>query len=176
MYVEGDDFLSRDFRRGMWHQTTTAVALLTSAHEGRANVMACEWAMMVSHTPVCFVIAVGASHETHDLIEKSGEFGLSFCSDEQAPLSHISGSYSMRDVDKWSMADFHCYPAKKIAAPMIDGAVVNVECRVVATHRLGHTIFIGEAVWTRYDDEKSPLLYHDGKYWRMGEQVPKTLP
>ena len=42
MYVEGDDFGSRELRRGVWQQTTTAVALLTCAADGRANVMACE--------------------------------------------------------------------------------------------------------------------------------------
>ena len=57
MYIEGDDFQSRDFRRGVWHQTTTAVALLTCAADGRANVMACEWAMLVSLTPMSFVIS-----------------------------------------------------------------------------------------------------------------------
>ncbi len=173
MYIEGDDFQSRDFRRGVWHQTTTAVALLTCAADGRANVMACEWAMLVSLTPMCFVISVHPSHETHDILEAAGEFGLSFCSDEQARLSHISGSYSLRDVDKWTLADFSTYPGKKIGVPMIDGSHINIECRVVGKHNLGHTLFIGEAVWARYDADKSPLLYHDGKYWHIGPQVPK---
>jgi hypothetical protein len=46
MYVEGGDFGSRDFRRSVWHQTTTAVALLTCAAKDHVNVMACEWAML----------------------------------------------------------------------------------------------------------------------------------
>ncbi len=69
MYVEGGEFESRDFRRGVWRRTTTAVALLTCAAEGRANVMACEWAMMTSHSPVCFVVSVHPSHETHGMLE-----------------------------------------------------------------------------------------------------------
>lgn len=173
MYVEGDDFESRDFRRGLWRQTTTAVALLTTEADGRANVMACEWAMLVSHRPMCFVISVHPSHETHPLLEASGEFGLSFCSDQQANLSHVSGSNSLRDVDKWTLADFATYPAQKISAPMIDDSHINVECRIVGRHDLGHTVFIGEAVWARYDPDKSPLLFHGGKYWHLGAQVPK---
>ncbi len=173
MYVEGDDFQSREFRRGLWQQTTTTVALLTCAADGRVNVMACEWAMLVSNNPVCFMISVHPSHETHAMLEAAGEFGLSFCSDEQAKLSHVSGSYSMRDTDKWVLADFETYPAKKIGAPMIDGSMINVECRIVGKHALGHTVFIGEVVWARYDAEKQPLLYHGGKYWHLGSQVPK---
>ena len=173
MYEEGGEFGERDFRRAVWRQTTTAVALLTCAAEGRANVMACEWAMMVAHSPMCFVVSVHPSHATHGMLQTAGEFGLSFCSDQQAALSHVSGSNSLSDVDKWELADFPTYPARKISAPMIEGAVVNIECRIVGTHTLGHTLFIGEAVWARYDPEKRPLLFHGGKYWQLGPQVPK---
>ena len=175
MSFEGDQFESRDFRRGVWSQTATTVAMVTSAWEGRENVMACEWAMMVSASPMRFVISIGPRSQTHEFIEASGEFGLNFCSDSQATLSHVSGSYSMRDTDKWSLADFPRYPASRIAAPMIEGCPLNVECRVVATERLGdHTLFIGEALWARYDTEKQPLLYSAGKYWHLGSQVPKA--
>ena len=172
---EGDDFASREFRRGIWHRTATTVAMVTTAANGRENVMACEWAMMASGSPLRFVISVYPTHVTHELIEASGEFGLSFCSDAQARLSHVSGSYSLHDVNKWELADFQTYPAQKIAAPMIDGAALNVECRVVATvPSPAHTLFVGEAVWAKYDPTKQPLLYHGGKYFYVGAQVPKS--
>lgn len=174
MAFEGDDFESTQFRRGVWGQTTTTVAMITSAADGRENVMACEWAMMISGAPMRFAISIGPRSMTHELIEASGEFGLSFCSDDQALLSHISGSYSMRDTDKWQLADFPRYAATKIAAPMIEDCTLNVECRVVSTERFGdHTLFVGEAVWARYDEDKRPLLYSGGKYWHVGTQVPK---
>ncbi len=135
--------------------------------------MAAEWAMLVSFAPVSFVVSVRPSHATHELIEQAGEFGLSFCSDRQARLSHISGSYSLHDVDKWTLAGFPTYQAKKIGAPMIDGALLNVECRVLVAHRLDYTIFIGEALWARYDPELKPLICHDGRYWHFGAPVPK---
>jgi flavin reductase (DIM6/NTAB) family NADH-FMN oxidoreductase RutF len=172
-YVEGDDFDDRDFRRGVWRQTLTSVALLTVSAGGSHNVMACEWATMVSHAPTCFSVAVHPRNATHDLLVAAGEFGLSFCSDAQADLSHVSGSNSFHDVDKWQLADFATYPAERIGAPMIDGAVLNVECRIVGTQELGHTLFIGEAVWARYDPSRSPLIFHGGKYFRLGPQVPK---
>jgi hypothetical protein len=130
-YVEGDDFDDREFRRGVWRQTLTSVALVTVSASGRNNVMACEWAMMVSHAPMFFTISVHPRNATHDLLVEAGEFGLSFCSDTQAHLSHVSGSNSLHDVDKWRLADFPTYPAKRIGAPMIDDAALNVECRTV---------------------------------------------
>jgi flavin reductase (DIM6/NTAB) family NADH-FMN oxidoreductase RutF len=138
----------------VWHQTITVVALVTAVADGVTNVMACEWAMMVSNNPMCFIISVHESHLTHDLIAKSREFGLSFCSDEQAKLSHVSGLFSLHDVDKWQLADFETYPAKRISAPMIKDAILKVECRVIGEQRLEHTLFIGEAIWAGYDPDK----------------------
>ena len=172
-YVEGDAFDDREFRRGAWRQTLTSVALVTVSASGRSNVMACEWAMMVSHAPMFFTISVHPRNATYELLVEAGEFGLSFCSDTQAHLSHVSGSNSLHDVDKWQLADFPTSPAKRISAPMIDEAALNVECRTVGTHQLGHTLFIGEVVWARYDPAKSPLIFHGGKYFQVGAQVPK---
>jgi flavin reductase (DIM6/NTAB) family NADH-FMN oxidoreductase RutF len=175
MVFEGDNFQDRDFRRTFSRRTTTTVALITARAGELENVMACEWAMMASSNPLCFVISVHPTHLTHDLIVKSGEFGLSFCSDAQARLSHISGSYSQHDVDKWSLADFKTYRGHSIEAPMIQDSLINVECRVVGSHQLGHTVFIGEAIWARCEPERelTPLIYHGGKYWTLGPQVPK---
>ena len=121
-----------------------------------------------------FVVSVSPRSVTHELIESSGEFGLSFCSEEQARVSHVWGSYSLRVVNKWELADFETYRANAIEPPMIAHSVLNVECRVTETHRLGdHTVFIGESVWVRYDPDLKPLIYHDGKYFRLGSQIPK---
>lgn len=174
MTNEGDDFANQDFRRSVWHQTATTVAMVTTRAGERDNVMACEWAMMVSASPLQFVIAIGTRKVTHGFIEDAREFGLNFCSDRQAKLSHVSGSYSLRDIDKWELAEFATYPAKKIQAVMIEGCALNVECRLVESHSIGtHTLFLGEALWARADDAERPLIYHGGKYWYLGDQVPK---
>jgi hypothetical protein len=126
-YVEGDDFDDRDFRRSVWRQTLTSVALVTVSTGERDNVMACEWATMVSHAPMCFTISVHPRHATHDLLIEAGEFGLSFCSDAQAHLSHVSGSNSLHDVRSSSTAEStsesvpryrsHSCPARSRAGP-----------------------------------------------------------
>lgn len=172
--TEGNQFDDRDFRRGAWHRTATMVAMLTTHAGARHNVMACEWAMIVTLNPLRFVVSVGPHHETHALLEQSAEFGLNFCSDRQARLAHIAGSYSLKETDKWALGNFPTYPAKTIAAQMIADCTLNAECKVVSTQPLGdHTVFTGEAHWVRYDPELRPLLYSAGKYWGMGAQLPK---
>jgi len=104
--------------------------------------------MMITRSPLRFAISIGPRKATHELIQRSGEFGLSFCSDRQATLSHIAGSYSLRDTYKWRLGDFPVYAATKINAPMIDQCLANVECRLVSTQELcDHTLFIGDGVW-----------------------------
>lgn len=175
MAIEGDNFGSNDFRWGVWGQTATTVALVTTCAGGKQDVMAAEWAMMVSSAPLRFVISVAPSRVTHELVVQSKEFGLNFCSTEQAKLSHVSGSYSLRNEDKWELADFPTYLAKRIGAPMIDGCTLSVECRLVETLPLGdHTLFIGEALWAKYDPDREPLIYHGGKYYSIGERIPKS--
>lgn len=172
--TEGNQFDDRDFRRGAWHRTATMVAMLTTHAGARHNVMACEWAMIVTLNPLRFVVSVGPHHETHALLEQSGEFGLNFCSDRQARLAHIAGSYSLKETDKWALGNFPTYPATTIAAQMIADCTLNAECKVISTQPLGdHTVFTGEAHWVRYDPELRPLLYSAGKYWGMGAQLPK---
>lgn len=172
--TEGNQFDDREFRRGAWHRTATMVAMLTTHAGARHNVMACEWAMIVTLNPLRFVVSVGPHHGTHALLEQSGEFGLNFCSDRQARLAHIAGSYSLKETDKWALGNFPTYPAKTIAAQMIADCTLNAECKVISTQPLGdHTVFTGEAHWVRYDPELRPLLYSAGKYWGMGAQLPK---
>jgi hypothetical protein len=103
---KGDDFGSTDFRRSVWHHTTTAVALLTCAAGDKVDVMACEWAMLVSISPFllrgrgpCFArhrCALGgclsacpepSRRGRYLSIAESGEFGLGVRSDQHAVLS-----------------------------------------------------------------------------------------
>ncbi len=57
------------------------------------------------------------------------------------------------DSESGRGADFPTYVAQKIDVPLIDGSLLNVECRVVGRQ----TLFSGGAVWARFDPEKRPL-------------------
>lgn len=153
---------------------TTTVALVTSRSGDKVNVMSAEWSIRVSIHPFLMAVFVGYARETYALIKESGEFGLSYCSDEQAELAHIAGNYSMKDHDKFKLADFNPFGSKRISAPLIGGAISNFECRVIDEFRMGdHAAFVGEVLTAYYDDEKKPLVYHNGKYWKRGERIPK---
>lgn len=153
---------------------TTTVALVTAKMGDEVNVMSAEWSLRVSLEPFLMAVFVGYRRETYRLIHESGEFGLSYCSDEQGKLAHVAGNYSMRNHDKFKLAHFPTMNSKKIMAPLISGAISNFECEVIGEHEVGdHAAFIGKVVAAYYDDEKKPLVFHNGKFWKVGSRIEK---
>lgn len=162
-----------DIRKSMGYFTTT-VALVTSTNGTETNVMSAEWSLRVSLDPFLMAVFVGYERETYRLIHESGEFGLSYCTEDQAHLAHIAGNYSLKDHDKFTMADFKTFRGKEIKAPLIDGAISNFECKVINEVKVGdHAAFIGSVLTSYADDEKKPLVFHNGKFWKVGMRVPK---
>lgn len=169
-----EDMAERSNYRQVWHKTTTSVGLVTSRFQGKDNVMACEWAIPVSFRPVQFLIVIGKNKKTAELILESKEFGITFASDEQATLSHISGSYSGHDMEKFEFHNFPTREGKIINAPIILDGLLAVECKLAHTLDIGDRyVFVGEAVYAELWDDKSPLIYHAGKYYSLGTNIPK---
>ena len=57
---------------------------------------------------------------------------------------------------------------------MAEGTVLNLECKLVKEVELGdHTMFVGEILEADLDKSKEPLAYHQVKYWKIGENIPK---
>lgn len=153
---------------------TTTVALVTSKTGNETNVMSAEWSLRTSLEPFLMTVFVGYERETYRLIHDSGEYGLSYCSDRQGHLAHIAGNYSLRDSNKFKLADFVTFSSRYISAPLIQGAISNFECRVVEEYKVGdHAAFVGEVLTAYYDPEQKPLVFHGGKFWHLGERVPK---
>ena len=168
------NFSDSDNRRKIWHKTTTTVGLVTSEKDGKENVMACEWAFQISVTPPQYLIIVGKRKATAEYILYSKEFGLSFISDEQATQSHVSGSYSAYEMDKIDTGLFPMRKGKHIKAPILTEGLLALECKVVEViEREKSYMIIGEAIYAETRDGKSPILYHGGKYFKLGEQIPK---
>ena len=163
-------------RRKIWRHTTTSVTFVTTQWEGRDNVMACEWAIMCRRNPMQFLIVLGKRKMTAEFIMKSKEFGLTYVSDEQAELSHISGSHSGYDIDKIATGKFKLRPGKTIKAPIVENGLVALECKVnQIIDNDERYIVIGDVLNAEYRDDKKPIIYHNGKYYKLGENIPKTF-
>ncbi len=160
-------------------QFTTNVGLITSFGPRGHNVMSAEWTHHVSYSPSLIAACINKGDATNENIRKTKEFGVNLCATEQSVMASVAGGSSGRDVDKIAALKdlgFTFYTGKKIKALMIGGAALNAECRLMKIIELGdHTTFVGEVLELSADLGRKPLIYHQGKFWKIGERIKKPL-
>lgn len=158
-------------------QFVTNVGLITSNGSYGDNIMAAEWTHHISYSPGLIAVCIRSNDATYDNIQQTKEFGVNICASDQATVSNISGIYTRKEVDKINALkelEFKFYKANKIKTLMLEGAVVNIECKLVKEIPFGsHTMFVGEVVETLLNPDKEPLAYNKGKYWLLDKNIPK---
>ena len=151
--------------------------LVSSAHGQARNVMAAAWAMPLDFDPPKMLVVVDKSTYTRELIEASGEFALCVPTRAQAQAIMSVGTLSGREQDKFNASGLGTFPASKIAAPLIEGCLAWLECKVVPEphNQSRYDLFIGEVVaawadssvfsanrWHFTDDAKRSVHYLSG--------------
>lgn len=160
----------------------TAVGLITSNGKNGQNIMAAEWTYYVSWSPAMINVHIGKNMQGNakaslENIRETGEFGVNIAAEDQNVFASIAGGSSGHDVDKMAVikgmgAVF--LKAKRIAAPMLFGAALHAECKVKEIVDLGdHAMVVGEVLEIESHDDKKPLVYLFGKYYKLGEQLHK---
>lgn len=122
--------------------------LVTSRHGERRNVMAASWSMALDFNPpkVCVVIAEGTY--TRELVDASGAFALNVPTRPQAEVTLAVGHHSGREFDKFQRYGLKTFRDGETLAPLIEGCVGWLECRVVAEpqNQQKYDLFIGEVI------------------------------
>lgn len=158
-------------------QFVTNVGLVTTDGPHGPNIMAAEWTHHVSYSPGLVAVCVRSHEATYTNIQASREFGVSLAAADQNILSSVAGGYSGKDVDKIEALKelgFEFYPAHEIRAVLVKDAVANIECRLVQAIPMGsHMMFVGEVVEASAYPVKEPLIYHGGRYFKLGDHVGK---
>lgn len=167
-----------------WGNETTKlmshnVGLITSNGPFGNNIMTCEWIMRTSFNPAIVAVSIAKPRATYANIIKTKEFGISFAAYDQNILASVSGNNSAKIVDKIKILKelgFKFYKAKKIDALMVEGAAVQMECKIIKKIPAGdHVVFLAE-VLDANSTGKTPLLYHAGKFYTVGEIIQKPSP
>lgn len=106
--------------------------LVTSAHGGRANVMAAAWSMPVEFTPPRIAVVIDKKTYTRELIAASGAFGICLPGAALAALTFAVGSTSGRDEDKIARHGIQTRPGPVLGVPVIEqGCAAWLECRLI---------------------------------------------
>lgn len=158
-------------------QFVTNVGLITSRGPYGDNIMAAEWTHHISYSPGLIAVCLGYGKATAENINKTKVFGVSITAEDQNVVASIAGGSSGKNVNKVSALKelgYKFYNAKKINILLVEGAVLNIECKLVNKFELGdHTMFVGEVLDVAYNSSKKPLVYHGLKFHKVGEQIQK---
>lgn len=156
-------------------QFITNVGLITSTGPYGDDIMACEWTHHVSYSPGLIAVCIGLNKATLENIKATKEFGVSIAATDQNVLASVAGGNSGKNVDKIKALKeigFKFYKSKKIKPLMVEGAVLNIECKLFKEIELGdHIMFVGEVIEASINKDKEPLAYHKTKYWKIGELI-----
>lgn len=155
--------------------------MITTSGKLGKNAMAAEWTMQISYQPMLIAVFVHESTATFKNIRETKEFGVNVASDMQTTLVNVAGGYSRHEIDKLNIRNsFKFIKSNYIKSPIIDGCIINAECKLVAMKKFGdHTMIVGRVVSIKHDETRKPLIYHAGRYYQIGsmiEQFRQTIP
>ncbi|MEO5796506.1 MAG: flavin reductase family protein [Rhodoferax sp.] len=139
------------------------VVLVSSAHGDTSNVMAAAWAMPLDFDPPKLMVVIDKATLTRQLVEASGTFALNIPCVAMAAQTLAVGTDSARTVPaKLAQHGITTFAASQIAAPLVQGCVAWLECRVLPEpHNQGqYDLFIAE-VLAAWADER---VFSDGRW------------
>jgi len=147
------------------------VTLVTSAHQGKRNVMAASWAMPLDYSPPKVLLVVDANSYTRELIDASGEFGLQIPKRRIAEKTVAVGQCSGRNGNKFSSFGLETFDAKHIAAPLMKECVAWMECKVIPDASQRYDLFIAEVVASYVDSS----VFHDNQWDFGADPLDRTM-
>lgn len=110
-------------------------AFLNTCADGKSNTMTIAWgAVGFMWGKPQLTIMVRKSRYTHELLQKNPEFTVSLPTKDMKQALGICGATSGRKLDKFAEAGLSAKPGQKVDAPIIAGAGLHFECKVVYKH------------------------------------------
>ncbi len=147
--------------------------LVSAAHEGRRNVMAAAWNMPLDFNPPKVAVVLDKQAYTRALIEASGEFVLSVPPVALIAQVMAAGDQSGRELaDKFGECGLTASPASLVSAPLVEGCVAWLECRVLPEPTMAdrYDLFLAEVVAAWAD----PAVFSEGR-WHIQQAEQRCL-
>lgn len=153
--------------------------LVSSANGEHQNIMAAAWNMPLDFDPPKIAVVIDKSTYTRELIEASGTFAINVPCRAQSEMVMQVGSNTGRELlgktpdNKFGAFNIPTFPAEKIAAPLVEGCVAWLECKVIREPHIEKTydLFLGEIV-VAYADER---VFSNGRWHFDGHDDLRTI-
>ena len=129
--------------------------------DDRPNGMTVSAFSSVSLDPPLILVCIDKRAGVHDYLKEGNHFAVNILGEEQEVISR---RFASKAEDRF---DGIGYKDGTTGAPLLDGAIAYLECRVVHEHAGGdHTIVVGEVIFANATDGK-PLAYFRGGYAQL---------
>ena len=153
--------------------------LVTSAHGNQVNIMAAAWNMPLDFDPPRIAIVIDKNTFTRELIEASGSFAINVPCCMQADMVVKVGSSSGRELlskkvdNKFSEFNLTTFAATQIKAPLLEGCVAWLECKIIPEPHIQNTydLFLAEVVAAYADDR----VFSNGHWHFEGHDDLRTI-
>ena len=140
----------------------TGVTVITTLKRGLVHGMTANAFMSVSLEPPLVLISVDRRTKMCSLLHEGNRYGVSVLRESQAALSDRFAGRPGADGPEPRFEVVH-------DTPLVDGALAHFVARVARSYWGGdHSLFLGRVEYARYG-EGTPLLFHGGRYERLGQ-------
>lgn len=146
--------------------------MVSSAYGDTQNVMTAAWSTPVDFSPPKILVVIDKNAYTRELIAASGEFTVSVPTKAIAKQAWQAGSSSGREINKFEVYGIEKLPAKKVSAPLIQGCLGCLECRLVPDPhtQILYDMVIGEVVAAWAD----PRVFSNGR-WHIEQDELRSI-
>lgn len=173
MNLDKNDFTARQFRDALSHYASGLTVICGNSGDEPVG-FTCQSFYSVSLNPPLVSFSVKVASSTWSLIRPTNIFSVNILSDDQ---HEISSKFGYSHSDRWIGVQ---KSLTKSGNPVIDGALLWVDCKLYNIHNAGdHDIVVGEVVeMSDFDlsSGRAPLLYFKGRYVSLRELVSGRNP
>lgn len=147
--------------------------LVASSDGEQRDVMAAAWNMPLDFMPPKVAVVIDKATYSRGLIEASGEFVLAVPCAAQLEMVVGVGRTSGRELDKFAHYGLQTAPAAQVRAPLIEGCLAWLECRVYPEphNQQTYDLFLAEVVAAWAED----WAFADGHWRDQAEPARRAL-
>jgi flavin reductase (DIM6/NTAB) family NADH-FMN oxidoreductase RutF len=116
----------------------------------------------VSLNPPVVHVSLANTTRTHDLVKRSGVFGITILGEDQADIADRFAGRVGDEADRFTgLATFHLVTG----SPLIKGGLAFLDCQVRTSLVVGSTtVFFGDVVTALEQKDNLPLIYFNRLY------------
>jgi flavin reductase (DIM6/NTAB) family NADH-FMN oxidoreductase RutF len=137
--------------------------------------MAAAWNMPLDFDPPKICVVIDKNTYTRTLLEAEGTFAINLPCVTQIDMVQQVGSCTGRDMttDKFAQFNIATFAAQQISAPLVEGCVAWLECKIIPEPHNQNTydLFIAEVIAAHADAH----VFSDGHWHFEGQDHLRTI-